>query len=132
MECILLVAIFLVAAQGACNVDPGNCDRGCRIDSLGQGASLMDQLKLALTWNRVDVAEEKIFTPDADWPVSENIDYEQTLFPSLVLERAKKKKSAPHENWRREGALSLAPSRDCGVSYIPAHLHHSSVAKFDL
>lgn len=31
----------------------------------------MDQLKLALTWNRVDVAEEKIFTPDTDWPVSE-------------------------------------------------------------
>ena len=30
----------------------------------------MDQLKLALTWNRVDVAEEKIFTPDTDWPVS--------------------------------------------------------------
>ena len=44
-----------------------NC--GCRIDSLGQGASQMDQLKLALTWNRVDVAEEKIFTPDTDWPV---------------------------------------------------------------
>ena len=97
----------------------------------------MDQLKLALTWNRVDVAEEKIFTPDADWPVSENIDYEQPLFPSLVpraseKKKKKKKKSAPHENWRREGALSLAPSRDCGVSYIPAHLHHSSVAKFDL
>jgi len=33
----------------------------------------MDQLKLALTWNRVDVAEEKIFTPDADWPVRRNM-----------------------------------------------------------
>ena len=47
-------------------------DCGCRINSLGQGASQMDQLKLALTWNRVDVAEEKIFTPDADWPVRGN------------------------------------------------------------
>ena len=59
------------AAQGACNIDPMNSDCGCRIDSLGEGASKMDQLKLALTWNRVDVAEEKIFTPDTDWPVSE-------------------------------------------------------------
>lgn len=58
-------------AQGACNIDPMNSDCGCRIDSLGEGASKMDQLKLALTWNRVDVAEEKIFTPDTDWPVSE-------------------------------------------------------------
>ena len=51
-------------------MDPLNSDCGCRIDSLGEGASKMDQLKLALTWNRVDVAEEKIFTPDTDWPVS--------------------------------------------------------------
>lgn len=58
-------------AQGACNIDPMNSDCGCRIDSLGEGASKMDQLKLALTWNRVDVAEEKIFTPDTDWAVSE-------------------------------------------------------------
>ena len=61
----------LLPAQGACNIDSTN-DCGCRIDSLGQGASQMDQLKLALTWNRVDVAEEKIFTPDTDWPVSKN------------------------------------------------------------
>lgn len=40
----------------------------CRTDLLGKGASKLDQLKLALTWNRVDVAEEKIFTPDTDWP----------------------------------------------------------------
>ena len=50
-------------------MDSVDSDCGCRIDSLGQGASQMDQLKLALTWNRVDVAEEKIFTPDSDWPV---------------------------------------------------------------
>lgn len=45
----------------------------CRTDLLGKGASKLDQLKLALTWNRVDVAEEKIFTPDTDWPVSQEI-----------------------------------------------------------
>ena len=54
-------------------MDSVDSDCGCRIDSLGQGASQMDQLKLALTWNRVDVAEEKIFTPDADWPVRRNM-----------------------------------------------------------
>ena len=53
-------------------MDSLNSDCGCRIDSLGQGSSQMDQLKLALTWNRVDVAEDKIFTPDTDWPVSKN------------------------------------------------------------
>ena len=66
-----MIIISFTAAQGACNIDPMNGDCGCRIDSLGEGANKMDQLKLALTWNRVDVAEEKIFTPDTDWPVSE-------------------------------------------------------------
>lgn len=61
----LAILSALLKAQGACNADS---DCGCRIDSLGEGASKMDQLKLALTWNRVDVAEEKIFTPDTDWP----------------------------------------------------------------
>ena len=46
---------------------------GSRTDSQGNDASKLDQLKLALTWNRVDVAEEKIFTPDTDWPVSQEI-----------------------------------------------------------
>ena len=44
---------------------------GSRTDSHGNGASKLDHLKLALTWNRVDVAEEKIFTPETDWPVSQ-------------------------------------------------------------
>ena len=58
-------------AQGASNVDSmSNASCDCRTDSLGKGASKLDQLKLALTWNRIDVAEEKIFTPDTDWPVS--------------------------------------------------------------
>ena len=39
---------------------------------LGQGAKnldqLHDQLKLALTWNRTDIAEEDIFTLDINWP----------------------------------------------------------------
>jgi hypothetical protein len=39
---------------------------------LGQEAltvsQLHDQLKLAITWNRSDVAEEKIFRPDVEWP----------------------------------------------------------------
>ncbi len=38
----------------------------------GQGAKdvtqLRDQLRLALTWNRSDVAEEKIFTDTTMWP----------------------------------------------------------------
>ena len=63
----------LLTAQGACNVDSVDSDCGCRTDSLGQGVSQIDQLKLALTWNRVDVAEEKIFTPDTDWPVREKV-----------------------------------------------------------
>ena len=41
----------------------------------GQGATnldqLHDQLKLALTWNRSDVAEEKIFTQDISWPTGQ-------------------------------------------------------------
>ena len=71
-----LSSICFVAAQGACNADS---DCGCRIDSLGEGASKMDQLKLALTWNRVDVAEEKIFTPDTDWPVGETARWPRVL-----------------------------------------------------
>lgn len=54
-------------------MDSTSSDCGCRTDYLGGGVSKMDQLKLALTWNRVDVAEEKIFTPDTDWPVSETL-----------------------------------------------------------
>ena len=60
-------------------MDSTSSDCGCRTDFLGGGVSKMDQLKLALTWNRVDVAEEKIFTPDTDWPVSE------TLFLALEV-----------------------------------------------
>lgn len=63
----LVIMFFFPATLGAGNGDPG------KSDLLGQGANRMDQLKLALTWNRVDMAEEKIFTPDADWPVSDNI-----------------------------------------------------------
>ena len=38
----------------------------------GQAATsihqLHDQLALALTWNRSDIAEEKIFNKDINWP----------------------------------------------------------------
>ena len=34
----------------------------------GRGASNLDQLKLALTWDRSDIAEEKIFSQNIDWP----------------------------------------------------------------
>lgn len=38
----------------------------------GQGATnekqLHDQLRLAITWNRSDIAEEKIFTQNIMWP----------------------------------------------------------------
>lgn len=54
-------------------MDSMNNTCACRTDSLGKGASKLDQLKLALTWDRVDVAEEKIFTPNTDWPVSQEI-----------------------------------------------------------
>ena len=54
-------------------MDSMNSTCACRTDSLGKGASKLDQLKLALTWDRVDVAEEKIFTPNTDWPVSQEI-----------------------------------------------------------
>lgn len=30
----------------------------------------MDQLRLALAWNRIDVAKSDIFTDDKRWPVS--------------------------------------------------------------
>lgn len=33
----------------------------------GQGASKLDQLTLALTWNRSDIAAEKILTDDITW-----------------------------------------------------------------
>lgn len=29
---------------------------------------LLEQLKLALTWNRSDIAEEKIFSQNVTWP----------------------------------------------------------------
>ncbi len=42
------------------------------LQSAGQGATnlqqIHDQLKLALTWNRSDVAEEKIFALNHNWP----------------------------------------------------------------
>ena len=68
-------------------MDSVDSDCGCRTDSLGQGASQMDQLKLALTWNRVDVAEEKIFTPDTDWPVrgSVNVTYHLRVVVTHVV-----------------------------------------------
>lgn len=68
LELDLAILSALLKAQGACNVDSMNNACACRTDLLGKGASKLDQLKLALTWNRVDVAEEKIFTPDTDWP----------------------------------------------------------------
>ena len=82
----LVIMFFFPAALGAGNGDPG------KSDLLGQGANRMDQLKLALTWNRVDMAEEKIFTPDADWPVSDNIDHEKPLFSTLVHVKGEKLK----------------------------------------
>ena len=43
----------------------------CVVNISGQGAKdenqLKDQLKLALTWNRSDIAEEKIFTDSTIW-----------------------------------------------------------------
>ncbi|KAJ7392349.1 hypothetical protein OS493_012008 [Desmophyllum pertusum] len=80
----LAILSALLKAQGACNVDSLNSDCGCRIDSLGQGSSQMDQLKLALTWNRVDVAEDKIFTPDTDWP-SGSLD--EIMMDALQMDR---------------------------------------------
>ncbi len=38
--------------------------------STGQLASPTQQLSLALSWNRVDVAESKIFSDEIVWPVS--------------------------------------------------------------
>lgn len=31
---------------------------------------VMDQLKLALAWNRIDIAKSEIFTDERPWPVS--------------------------------------------------------------
>ncbi|XP_067038540.1 transient receptor potential cation channel subfamily M member 3-like isoform X2 [Acropora muricata] len=68
LEFNLAILLALLKAQGPCNVDSVDNAFASRTDSQGSGASKIDQLKLALTWNRVDVAEEKIFTPDTDWP----------------------------------------------------------------
>ena len=38
---------------------------------LGQGAKNEDQLKLAFTWNRSDIAEEKIFVKSYEWAPGE-------------------------------------------------------------
>lgn len=84
LELDLAILSALLKAQGACNVDSVDSDCGCRTDSLGLGVSQMDQLKLALTWNRVDVAEEKIFTPDTDWP---NGSLDEVMLEALQLDR---------------------------------------------
>lgn len=52
----------------------------------------MDQLKLVLIWNRVDMVEEKIFIFDVDWFVSDNIDYEKFFFFILVYVKGEKLK----------------------------------------
>ena len=39
-------------------------------DLPGQNASAPDQLSLALTWNREDIARKHIFVYGQDWPVS--------------------------------------------------------------
>ena len=87
----LVIMFFFPATLGAGNGDPG------KSDLLGQGANRMDQLKLALTWNRVDMAEEKIFTPDADWPVSDNIDHEKPLLVHVKGEKLKQTSSLRYQ-----------------------------------
>ena len=37
---------------------------------LGKNKNRVDQLKLALVWNRIDIAKEKIFTSTTKWKVS--------------------------------------------------------------
>lgn len=39
-------------------------------DLAGTNASAPDQLSLALTWDRVDIARSHIFVYGQDWPVS--------------------------------------------------------------
>lgn len=39
---------------------------------VGTNASAPDQLSLALTWDRVDIARSHIFTYGQEWPVSES------------------------------------------------------------
>ena len=73
MVCLSHCFSRVLIAQGACNVDSTDNACGSRTESQFNGASKLDHLKLALTWNRVDVAEEKIFTPDTNWPVSQEI-----------------------------------------------------------
>jgi hypothetical protein len=36
----------------------------------GNQEAVMDQLKLALAWNRIDIAKSEIFTDDRHWSVS--------------------------------------------------------------
>jgi hypothetical protein len=36
----------------------------------GNQKAVMDQLKLALAWNRIDIAKSEIFTDDRHWSVS--------------------------------------------------------------
>ena len=48
------------------------CERGVSVECLcfsAQKTSCADQLNLALTWNRVDIARSHIFVYGQDWPV---------------------------------------------------------------
>ena len=48
---LIILFVFTFAGQGATHIE-----------------QLLEQLTLALTWNRSDVAEEKIFNSDINWP----------------------------------------------------------------
>ena len=44
------------------------------------------QLKLALTWNRIDIAKDEILTEDAEWQVGKLICYEVRNYKEYNLD----------------------------------------------
>ena len=80
---------------------------------LGHGGNKMDQLKLALRWNRVDIAENKIFTPGTDWPVSiSSFAFALCLLPSLH-EITHSTDRLLCENKKGSVLCTIGPHREC-------------------
>lgn len=45
----------------------------------------MDQLRLALAWNRIDVAKSEIFTDDKRWPVRSSFSIDAHIVLELKI-----------------------------------------------
>lgn len=61
------------------------CLSACKSQSQ-EAQDFLDELKLAVAWNRVDIAKSDIFNGDVEWKVGENVNKITRLKVEKVLE----------------------------------------------